>query len=504
MKKLFSILLSIAMTLSIVTGLNITASANGIYNIQVEGVCDYIKANEILNIVNQRRSENGLSSLSMDTEMLNVAMDRAMETGIYYSHTRPDGSSCFTISSKLNGENIAVNYQTSESVMNGWMNSSGHRANILSSNFKSIGIGCVKINSVYYWVQSFSNKSAADIPYKSGTVEKSNTISIQKSLVTLYARTIKNTSNSAYMKINETGYFKYGIINQGWTSAYCPGVASDYIFSSNNTSVVSIDSEGNFTAIGEGTATVSVHLKADSSKSYSEEVTVKSDKSLTNSSMNQVKTTKSSVSQAKTTTKSTTNQTKTSVNQTKTTKSTTNQIKTTKSTTQTRTTKSSVSQAKTTTKSSTNQTKTAVNQTKTTKSATNQIKTTKSATQTKTTKSTTNQIKTTEPSINLAKVTKLIVKAKGKKIIVKWNKVKNAAGYQVQVSTNKKFKKKKIIFNKLTKKTKLIIKGKKIKRGKTYYVRVRAYATYKDANRETQKVYGEWNNKPRKVKVKAK
>lgn len=481
MKRLLSILLSIVMTLSIVTGLNITASADDIYNIQVKGICDYTKANEILNIVNQRRSENGLSSLSMDTELLNVAMDRAMETGIYYSHTRPDGSSCFTISSKLNGENIAVNYQTSESVMSGWMNSSGHRANILSSNFKSIGIGCVKINSVYYWVQSFSNKSSEAVPNKSGTVEKTNTISIQKSLVKLYARAIKSTSYSAYMRINETGYFNYGIINQGWTSTYCPGVASDYTFSSSNTSVISIDSNGSFTAIGEGTATVSVSLKADSSKSYSEEITVKSGNAVTNSSMNQTNTTKSSANQTKITTKLTTKQTnttKSSANQTRTIKSTINQTSTIKSTS---------------------------NKTKTIKPTANQTKTTKSsANQTKTTKSTTNLTKTTKPSIKPAKVTKLIVKAKGKKIIVKWKKVDNAVGYQVQVSTNKKFKKKKIIFNKMTKKTKRIIKGKKIKRGKTYYVRVRAYATYQDDNGETQKVYGDWNKKPRKVKIKAK
>ena len=85
-----------------------------------------------------------------------------------------------------------------------------------------------------------------------------------------------------------------------------------------------------------------------------------------------------------------------------------------------------------------------------------------------------------------AKITKLTVKSKAKKkITVTWKKVKKAVGYQVQVSTKKNFKKP--IFKKFTAKTKLNIK--KLKSGKKYYIRVRAYATYKDKNNVTQKVY---------------
>ncbi len=102
-----------------------------------------------------------------------------------------------------------------------------------------------------------------------------------------------------------------------------------------------------------------------------------------------------------------------------------------------------------------------------------------------------------------AKITKLTVKSNAKKKInATWNKVKKAKGYEVQVSTNKKFKKSKIIFKKTTTKKKLTIKNKKIKSKKTYYVRVRAYATYKDTNNVVQKVYSAWNKKLRKVKVK--
>ena len=103
---------------------------------------------------------------------------------------------------------------------------------------------------------------------------------------------------------------------------------------------------------------------------------------------------------------------------------------------------------------------------------------------------------TKSTAIKKAKVKNLKVKTKSKKITVSWKKIKIAKGYQVQVATNKKFKKKKIVFDKFTKKRKLIIKSSKIKRKKTYYVRVRAYA-----KTNGKKVNGKWS-KVVKKKVK--
>ena len=103
---------------------------------------------------------------------------------------------------------------------------------------------------------------------------------------------------------------------------------------------------------------------------------------------------------------------------------------------------------------------------------------------------------TSPTTIKKAKVKNLKAKSKGKKITVSWKKIKIAKGYQVQVATNKKFKKKKIVFDKFTKKKKLIIKSSKIKRKKTYYVRVRAYAKCNG-----KKAYGKWSKKIR-VKIK--
>ena len=107
-----------------------------------------------------------------------------------------------------------------------------------------------------------------------------------------------------------------------------------------------------------------------------------------------------------------------------------------------------------------------------------------------------------EKAMNQAKITKLTVKSKAKKtIVVKWNKVKNAKGYQVQVSTKKTFKKL-IINKKSVKKNKITIKNKKLKKVKKYFVRVRAYATYKDSKGVMKKAYSSWNKKLRTVKIK--
>lgn len=119
--------------------------------------------NEVYEITNNYRSSVGVSSLTLDSSLVEAASIRAKELSNSFSHTRPNGSSCFTVLSELGisygtaGENIAAGYSSSQSVMEGWRSSSGHYQNIISSKFKKIGIGVNIINNQYYWVQIFSN-----------------------------------------------------------------------------------------------------------------------------------------------------------------------------------------------------------------------------------------------------------------------------------------------------------------------------------------------------------
>lgn len=108
--------------------------------------------------------------------------------------------------------------------------------------------------------------------------------------------------------------------------------------------------------------------------------------------------------------------------------------------------------------------------------------------------------KTAKEAVKKAKIKKLKVKSKTKKTIsVSWKKVNKANGYNVQVSKNNKFKKK--LFNKFTSENKISF-SKKIKSKKTYYIRVRAYCSYKKANGDVGKAFGKWNKKVKRIKVK--
>ncbi|MEQ2678359.1 CAP domain-containing protein [Enterocloster citroniae] len=119
-------------------------------------------ANQVVKLVNEERAKAGLSPLSVNSKAANAAQTRAREIEKSFSHTRPDGSSFNTalteagVSFRGAGENIAYGQITPQQVMEGWMNSSGHRANILNANYTSIGVGHYKNGAgVDYWTQLF-------------------------------------------------------------------------------------------------------------------------------------------------------------------------------------------------------------------------------------------------------------------------------------------------------------------------------------------------------------
>lgn len=106
--------------------------------------------------VNQMRAEIGLEELSWNDELAAAADIRAKEIQTSFSHTRPDGSSWWTVNSEvIYGENLAKGYQSAESVMEAWMASSEHKDNILYSGFKSIGIAVYESGGKWYWAQEF-------------------------------------------------------------------------------------------------------------------------------------------------------------------------------------------------------------------------------------------------------------------------------------------------------------------------------------------------------------
>lgn len=120
-------------------------------------------AQAVLAEVNAARAQNGLSALTLDANMNRAAAVRATELAQSFSHTRPNGSRGLTalneagVSYRTAGENIASGQQTAQAVVSAWMNSSGHRANILSSLFGRMGVGQATIGGRTYWVQLFAD-----------------------------------------------------------------------------------------------------------------------------------------------------------------------------------------------------------------------------------------------------------------------------------------------------------------------------------------------------------
>ena len=118
---------------------------------------------QILNLVNQEREKVGLPILTLNTKATKAANIRAKELASSLSHTRPDGSNFSTALDRVGitmyrgcGENIAAGHSSAETVMKAWMNSSGHRSNILHANYKELGIGYYEDSAgEKYWVQLF-------------------------------------------------------------------------------------------------------------------------------------------------------------------------------------------------------------------------------------------------------------------------------------------------------------------------------------------------------------
>jgi uncharacterized YkwD family protein len=119
---------------------------------------------QVVNLVNQERAKNGLKPLTIDMKLTQMAHDKAvdMRDNNYFDHQSPTYGSPFDMMNKYGitysyaGENIAAGQQTAQDVMNSWMNSSGHRANILNPNYTEIGVGFVQGGQYgTEWVQEF-------------------------------------------------------------------------------------------------------------------------------------------------------------------------------------------------------------------------------------------------------------------------------------------------------------------------------------------------------------
>lgn len=227
----------------------------------------YDSAFGVLSLVNAERAKVGLAPLSMDASLMETAMVRAAETGVLFSHTRPDGSSCMSANEKMVAENIAAGSSTPDAVMDGWMNSQGHRENILTGSYTTIGIGCVQIDGTRFWVQCFGMDQAdgnCEQPANTHTVcevamatesfnEAPTTHGIIWGSSTTYQYKMK-VSAPSYLYVGEEGSVGASLINPGFVNTI-PLDTSDICLTVSDPSVAIIEN-GKLKALAAGTVTV--------------------------------------------------------------------------------------------------------------------------------------------------------------------------------------------------------------------------------------------------------
>jgi uncharacterized YkwD family protein/spore coat assembly protein SafA len=119
---------------------------------------------QVIDLVNKQRVSAGLAPLKANWELCRVARYKSQDmiTKKYFAHESPTYGSpfkmmeSFGVSFSAGGENIAYGQKTPQEVMNAWMNSAGHRANILSAVYNELGVGVAKAaNGTFYWTQQF-------------------------------------------------------------------------------------------------------------------------------------------------------------------------------------------------------------------------------------------------------------------------------------------------------------------------------------------------------------
>lgn len=240
-----------------------SAFADGTVQVKLNVQYGQTEARSMVSMINEFRTGNdawywnsdnatkttlsNLETLTYDYDLEAIAMQRAAEIALSFSHTRPNGTSCFSLSNRNNsmGENIAAGHGSAASAFVGWQENDddysgqGHRRNMLSARFNCVGIGHVVYNGYHFWVQEFGTKitnstaSAANDAASAVTVEVADTSimnfsAIPDPCILSYGATAKLPGLQIKIQTGDT-----------WPSRAVP-VMMDYVWSAADTSCISV------------------------------------------------------------------------------------------------------------------------------------------------------------------------------------------------------------------------------------------------------------------------
>ena len=230
-----------------------------------QGIRRYDYAYQVLDLVNQERAKKNLNSVTMDKNLLECAMTRAEELTVYASHTRPNGSICFSAFPYFEdpSENLAINQGTPEGVMESWIESSGHYTNIMNSKNVSAGIGCYSQNGHLYWIQCFSSH-ATEACTQPANQTVSPVISVLPKLINIHFNeaspitfTEEQKTLAIYITCNGFSYM---------SSSLDP---ASFTWSTGDPSIATVDQSGVIQLKSRGTTTVTATLKSCPDKTLS-------------------------------------------------------------------------------------------------------------------------------------------------------------------------------------------------------------------------------------------
>ena len=293
--KIIALLTIISMLSCVVYPMQIRAEEAEIETISISAKYGQTEARSIYQMTNEFRTGNNawvwesdnttkttytdLNALVYDYDLEQTAMKRAAEIAVYYSHTRPNGTGCFTAypsGYQLKGENIVAGYRTAEAVFEGWKEESenyegqGHRRNMLDSGFNAVGIGHVYYNGYHYWVQEFGKTSKSTNMAAANDSETEMEVDVLKSEITKtqVVATESNCIVKCGQTVNVPSYQVKINLTETWPGGMIP-VNKDAEWNVENTAYVRY-SNGTLTGIKEG----STRLKSNVDEGAIIDVTV--------------------------------------------------------------------------------------------------------------------------------------------------------------------------------------------------------------------------------------
>lgn len=227
---------------------------------------------------NSKKTADGLQELQYDTRLEKIAMQRAAEIALYWSHTRPNGgnvSSAFDevlsygVDYTAYGENIGAGYKDAKSTYIALRededdySGQGHRRNMLGSNFNAIGIGCAKVNGRLYWAQEFGHVTKVDNSDQAIDRLKKATVSVDNSNVA--SKTVVLDDSVMKLSVGDTAPLPKAAVELSLTNAWpkeektSVEVAPEWQISGDDRNSITI-SEGSVTAKSKGKVRLSANI----------------------------------------------------------------------------------------------------------------------------------------------------------------------------------------------------------------------------------------------------